>query len=129
MLIALLENYNAILEKSWINKHDVLLDMLKDKILFVLERYNYDDDVTFFLKDLIFLFISTESIQIETSASKPAYDIKSDLIDSDLVDVNIKTLSSTSSNSKVTTTYLSLVVEIDDIDFSYIISNIDDSIE
>ena len=36
--------------------------MLKNKILFILRRYNYDNDVTFFLKNLIFLFISIESI-------------------------------------------------------------------
>ena len=62
ILIISLGNYNAILGKSWINKHDMLLDMLKDEILFVSERCNYDDDVTFFSKDLIFLFISIESV-------------------------------------------------------------------
>ena len=44
------------------NKHGVLLDILKDKVLFVLGRCNYDDDVTFFLKDLTFLFTSAESV-------------------------------------------------------------------
>ena len=103
--------------------------MLKDKILFILERYNYNDDVTFFLKNLIFLFISIESIQIETNVSKLVYDIKSNLIDLDLIDVNIKILSNTSSNSKVTIIYLSLAIKIDDIDFNYIISDIDNLIE
>ena len=36
--------------------------MLKDKILFISRRYNYDDDVTFFLKNLIFLSTSIESV-------------------------------------------------------------------
>ena len=111
------------------NKHDVLLDMFKDEILFVLERCNYDDDVTFFLKDLIFLSASVGSIQIGTSASKSACDVKSDPIDLDLIDVSVKTFSGISLNSEVITIYLSFAVEIDDIDFNYIISNIDNLIE
>ena len=103
--------------------------MLKDKVLFVLERCNHDGDVTFFLKDLIFLSVSVGSVQIGTSVLELVYDVKSDSIDLDLVDVSVKTLSGISSNSEVTTIYLSLVVEIDDIDFSYIISDIDNSIE
>ena len=62
ILIVFLGNYNAILEKLWMNKHDVLLDMLKDKILFVSERCNHDDDVTSFPKNLIFLSVSAESV-------------------------------------------------------------------
>ena len=57
------------------------------------------------------------------------YNIKSNLIDLDLININIKTLSYTNLNSKVIIIYLSLIVEINDINFNYIISNINNLIE
>ena len=46
-----------ILGKSWINKYGVLLDMMKDRILFVFGRYEYDGNLTSPLEDLTFLSI------------------------------------------------------------------------
>ena len=54
MLIAPLGHHNVILGKPWMNKHGVLLDMIRDKILFVPGRCEYDhnnasnsDDLSF----------------------------------------------------------------------------------
>ena len=37
------------------NKHSYLLNMLINKILFILERYNYNDNNSLSLKDLVFV--------------------------------------------------------------------------
>ena len=37
------------------NKHKVILDMLKDKILFMFERCEYDDNKTLAFENLSFL--------------------------------------------------------------------------
>ena len=42
MLIAPLGHYNIILGKLWINRYGVLLDIMRDKILFVLGRCEHD---------------------------------------------------------------------------------------
>ena len=49
------------------NKHEVLLDMLLNKILFVSDRCNHDDDKTFLSENLAFLSLIA---QIESSAIK-----------------------------------------------------------
>ena len=41
------------------NKHEVVFDMFKDKILFLFERYNYDDNKISASKDLSFLSITS----------------------------------------------------------------------
>ena len=41
------------------NKYKVVLDMLKDKILFLFKRCNYDDNKILILKDLSFLSITS----------------------------------------------------------------------
>ena len=63
MLIALLI-YNIILGKLWINKYRVLLDIMKDKILFVLDRYNYNSNKTSIAKDLAILLNSKSKLSI-----------------------------------------------------------------
>ena len=37
------------------NKHEVILDMFKNKILFLFKRYDYDNNKISTLKDLSFL--------------------------------------------------------------------------
>lgn len=37
------------------NKYEVVLDILRDKILFVPSRYNYDENKSSNIKDIIFL--------------------------------------------------------------------------
>ena len=44
ILITPLDIYNIILKKLQINKYEVLLNILKNKILFVPERYNHDSN-------------------------------------------------------------------------------------
>ena len=39
------------------NKHEVILDMRKDKILFVFERYKHDDNKILLSENLSFLSI------------------------------------------------------------------------
>ena len=41
------------------NKHKVVFDMFKDKILFLFKRYNHDDSKILTLKDLSFLSITS----------------------------------------------------------------------
>ena len=48
------------------NKYEVILDMLRDKILFLFKRYNYDDNKISASKDLSFLSI-TSSVVITRS--------------------------------------------------------------
>lgn len=55
MLIAPLGNHDVILGKPWMNKHGVLLDMLRDKVLFVPGRCNHDGDKVSPREDLTFL--------------------------------------------------------------------------
>ena len=38
------------------NKHEVLLNIIKNKILFVSRRYKYDYNITFNYSDLSFIF-------------------------------------------------------------------------
>ena len=47
--------YNMILGKLWMNKYGVLLDMMKDKILFVLDRCNHDGNEILIAEDLAIL--------------------------------------------------------------------------
>ena len=42
ILITSLDIYNVILKKLQINKYKILLNILKNKILFILDRYNYN---------------------------------------------------------------------------------------
>ena len=51
------------------NKYKVILDMLKDKILFLFKRYNYNNNKILTLKDLSFL--SNVSFIVITRSSKP----------------------------------------------------------
>ena len=55
ILISPFNIYNIILNKSWINKYNVFLNIIKNKILFVLKRCNYRENFKFIFKDLIFL--------------------------------------------------------------------------
>ena len=41
------------------NKHGVLLNIIRNKIFFILERYKYDYNATFSLSSLLFIFDST----------------------------------------------------------------------
>ena len=54
MLIATLGNYNFILGKLWINKHGVILDLLKNKLLFRPGYCHHDGNISFLLEDLEF---------------------------------------------------------------------------
>ena len=54
MLIAPL-HHDLILGKPWMNKHKVVLDMMKDKVLFVPGRCNHDGDMASAEADLSFL--------------------------------------------------------------------------
>ena len=60
ILIASIQ-HDLILSKLWMNKHEVLLNMLKNKILFVLGRCEHDGNQTLLSKDLSFLSISSSS--------------------------------------------------------------------
>ena len=62
MLIAKLDKHQVILGKPWINKHNCLLDMIMNKILFVSERYHYDNNNTSFSKELTFIPLKLSSI-------------------------------------------------------------------
>ena len=44
------------------NKHKVVFDMFKNKILFFFKRYNYDDNKILILKDLSFLSIASSIV-------------------------------------------------------------------
>ena len=55
ILITPLNIYNIILKKSWINKYNVFLNIIKNKILFILKRYDYEKKIIFLFKNLIFL--------------------------------------------------------------------------
>ena len=48
------------------NKHGVLLNIIRDKILFVLERCKYDYNVTFSLSSLLFVLDSTYTSILKT---------------------------------------------------------------
>ena len=41
------------------NKHEVLLNIIKNKILFILRRYKYDYNTTFSYSDLLFILNTT----------------------------------------------------------------------
>ena len=47
ILITPLNIYNVILKKLQINKYKILLNILKNKILFISRRYNYNSNKTF----------------------------------------------------------------------------------
>ena len=64
ILIAKIKQYNFIFEKSWMNKHKVILDILKNKIFFFFKRYDYDDNKILASKDLSFLSITSPIIII-----------------------------------------------------------------
>ena len=55
ILIVSLKYYNIILRKLWINKYEVLLNIIKNKILFISRRYEYDYNTTFSYSDLSFI--------------------------------------------------------------------------
>ena len=44
------------------NKYNYLLDIIINKILFILERYNYNNNNTSFFKKLIFIFLKLSSL-------------------------------------------------------------------
>ena len=58
MLIAPLGSHDVIIGKPWMNKHKVLLDMMKDKILFVPGRCTHDDSAPSNIEDLTFISLS-----------------------------------------------------------------------
>ena len=41
MFITKLSNHSIIIDKSWMNKYEVILNMLYDKLIFVFERYTH----------------------------------------------------------------------------------------
>lgn len=55
MLIAPLGQHDIILGKPWMNKHGVILDILRDKILFAPGRCDHDGNATLVLEDLTFV--------------------------------------------------------------------------
>ena len=69
MLIAPLRYYSVILEKPWMNKHGVLLNMMRNKILFVLGRYEHDYNATSSLSSLLFVLDSTYTSTLKTILS------------------------------------------------------------
>ena len=69
ILIVFLKYYSIILEKPWMNKYDVLLNIIRDKIFFISERYKYDYNATFSLSSLLFILDSTCTSISETILS------------------------------------------------------------
>ena len=63
------------------NKHEIVLDMFKDKMLFVSERYEYNDNKVSTPKNLSFLSIISSVI---TRSSKPIVKNKSNENNSDM---------------------------------------------
>ena len=45
MLIINFDNHSIILEKSWINKHEIILNMIYDKLIFKSFKCNYHDNI------------------------------------------------------------------------------------
>ena len=76
ILIAQLGQHDLILGKPWMNKHGVILDMLKDKVLFVPGRCEHDDNKVSTAEDLSFL-PTTPSVVI-TRPPKPTAKDESD---------------------------------------------------
>ena len=58
------------------NKHDCLLDMIMDKILFVLRRCNYNNNNTSFFKELIFISLKLSSFLLLLVISKRSLSAK-----------------------------------------------------
>ena len=71
MLIAPIQ-HDLILSKSWINKYKVLLNMLKNKILFVLDRCEHDKNQTSSSKDLSFLSTLSSLISPSPTLKRPS---------------------------------------------------------
>ena len=83
ILIISLNTYNIILRKSWINKYDVFLNIIKNKVLFILNRYYYEGNSISSLKNLIFL-ISPDFVLLNyngLNVSRLIYIFKKALID------------------------------------------------
>ena len=64
------------------NKHEIVFDMLKDKMLFIFKRYKYNDNKTLAFEDLSFLLktpfiIITRSFKsiIKNESNKNNFDI------------------------------------------------------
>ena len=55
ILIAPLGQYDFILKKPWMNKYNVLLDIMKNKILFVPGRCNHEDNQASSNSELVFV--------------------------------------------------------------------------
>ena len=63
------------------NKYKVILDMLKNKILFLFKRYNYDNNKILILKDLSFLPITSFIIITQSFKSIVENDLNEDISD------------------------------------------------
>ena len=66
------------------NKHEIILDMRKDKILFVFKRYKYDDNKVLISKNLSFLsiisfIIITQSFKsiVKDKSNEDGFDVNS----------------------------------------------------
>lgn len=69
MLIADLGTHDVILGKPWLNRHGVLLDMLKDKLLFVPGRCNHDGNKVSSSEDLT--FVNTPKVTFSGPSTTP----------------------------------------------------------
>ena len=78
------------------NKHEVLLDMIKNKILFISRRYEYDYNITFNYSDLSFIFNNAYTLILRIILKYSLISIVEDKIirdiDSLLKDQNINIL-------------------------------------
>ena len=66
ILIVSLKYYSVILKKLWINKYKVLLNIIKNKILFISRRYKHNYNITFSYSDLSFILNNIYTLILRT---------------------------------------------------------------
>lgn len=88
MLIAPLGQHDVILGKLWMNRHGVVLDILKDTVLFVPGRCDHDGNQTSAPKDLILAKPPSpvQSILKRKSPPQPTCESEPESLQSDVED-------------------------------------------
>ena len=109
------------------NKHEVVLDMFKNKILFFSKRYNYDNNKILTLKDLSFLSIISSVVITRSFEFIIENDSNEDIFDMNhSKDLNKKRLTSTLKafkEKKIQKFDLIDIVEIDVLTYYHLIRN------
>ena len=82
ILIIQLRHHDLILGKPWMNKHEMIFDMRKDKVLFIFERCEYDNNKALAIEDLSFLPIISFVIITPLKSTVEDSDEKSSDVDS-----------------------------------------------